>query len=44
MSKMFSRWVSRIPEKVGGFSFKNVVFFLTKKQIMQAVYHSLVAV
>lgn len=44
MTKKFSRWFSRIPEKVGRFSFKNVVLFLTEKQIMQAVYCSLVAV
>lgn len=44
MTKRFSSQFSRIPEKVGRISFKNGVLFLTEKQIMKAVYCSLVAV
>lgn len=44
MTKKFSSQFSRIPEKEGKVSFKSGVLVLTEKQIMQAVYCSLVAV
>lgn len=44
MTKKFSNQFSRISEKAERISFKNRVLFLTEKQIMQAVYCSLLAV
>lgn len=44
MTKKFSNQFSGIPEKVGRISFENGVLVLTEKQIMQAVYCSLLVV